>query len=374
MVDLINPSLFCIVPATENKKKTQFYAWHRPRKQWVRVKQWQYWTNILLKTPAYKNINELQYFGFPGEDCLDIHVLGQNLPEGKKICFYALESSPDSASQIQDIIHSKLMDFNYISPLSRVENSHFEILTEINSKVANELRARPAFHLINLDFMKALFPPQNGEKILSSIIKLLTLQFERQNSTWLLFLTFRCDKQCLDTELLKKYMNVLYQNYEDVDFRKHLNSKIYQIGNEIILENDELLQENVFEEIVGISVLKWILKNSVEKGIHMKTRSVGMYKIGEKQKEEDEEGMLFSMVLEFKKDNSFVKDATSLLPTHNPVADEEVLCGIKIIDKISNASHIDDILEKNIELYNTLKQSILSLLDEAGYDIKCYPY
>ncbi len=106
----------------------------------------------------------------------------------------------------------------------------------------------------------------------------------------------------------------------------------------------------------------------------MKTRSVGMYKIGEKQKEEDEEGMLFSMVLEFKKDNSFVKDATSLLPTHNPVADEEVLCGIKIIDKISNASHIDDILEKNIELYNTLKQSILSLLDEAGYDIKCYPY
>lgn len=72
--------------------------------------------------------------------------------------------------------------------------------------------------------------------------------------------------------------------------------------------------------------------------------------------------------------NSFVKDATSLLPTHNPVADEEVLCGIKIIDKISNASHIDDILEKNIELYNTLKQSILSLLDEAGYDIKCYPY
>lgn len=221
---------------------------------------------------------------------------------------------------------------------------------------------------------RGVFPPQNGEKILSSIIKLLTLQFERQNSTWLLFLTFRCDKQCLDTELLKKYMNVLYQNYEDVDFRKHLNSKIYQIGNEIILENDELLQENVFEEIVGISVLKWILKNSVEKGIHMKTRSVGMYKIGEKQKEEDEEGMLFSMVLEFKKDNSFVKDATSLLPTHNPVADEEVLCGIKIIDKISNASHIDDILEKNIELYNTLKQSILSLLDEAGYDIKCYPY
>ena len=48
MVDLINPSLFGIVPATENKKKTQFYAWHRPRKQWVRVKQWQYWTNTLV--------------------------------------------------------------------------------------------------------------------------------------------------------------------------------------------------------------------------------------------------------------------------------------------------------------------------------------
>lgn len=94
MVDLINPSLFGIVPATENKKKTQFYAWHRPRKQWVRVKQWQYWTNILLKTPAYKNINELQYFGFPGEDCLDIHVLGQNLPEGKKFVFMPWKVAP----------------------------------------------------------------------------------------------------------------------------------------------------------------------------------------------------------------------------------------------------------------------------------------
>lgn len=374
MVDLIDPSLFGIVPTVENPKKTQFRPWHRPRKQWVRIKQWQYWTNVLLKTKAYADVDELHYFGFPGEDCLDIHVLGQDLPKGKKICFYALESSTNCASQINDIIHSKLMDFRYISPHSRVENSNFEILNETKSKLVNELRSRPAFHLINLDFMKALFPPQNGEKLLSAIIKLLTLQFERQNFTWLLFLTFRCDKKSLDTELLKKYMDVLYQNYADIDFRENLNSKIYQIKNETILENDELLQEDVFEEIVGISILKWILKNSVEKGIHMKTKSVGIYKIGEKQKDEDEEGHLFSIVLEFKKDNSFVKDATDLLPTYNPVAEEEVSCGIKIIDKISKASNIDDILEKNIELYRTLKQSTLDLLKEAGYDIKLYPY
>lgn len=71
------------------------------------------------------------------------------------------------------------MDFSYISPHSRVENSNFEILNETKSKLVNELCSRPAFHLINLDFMKALFPPQNGEKLLSAIIKLLTLQFER---------------------------------------------------------------------------------------------------------------------------------------------------------------------------------------------------
>lgn len=374
MVELINSSLFGIAPATENEKKTKFHPWHKPRKQWVRVRQWQYWTNDLLKTSQYADINELQYFGFPGEDCLDIHVLGQGLPTGKKICFYALESSTNSASKIQDIIHSKLMDFSYISPYSRVENSNFEILNETTSKLIHELRSRPAFHLVNLDFMKALFPPQNGEKILAAIIKLLTLQFERQNSAWLLFLTFRCDKKCLDTELLKKYMKVLCQNYANVEFREYLNLKIYQVEKETIIEEDNLLQENVFEEIVGISVLKWILKNSVEKGIHMRTKSIGMYKVGEKQKEDDEEGHMFSVVLEFQKDNSVVKDVTTLIQTHNPVEEKEVAYGIKIIEKISKAPDIDNILQENSELYKTLKQSTLNLLDEAGYDIKKYPY
>lgn len=55
--------------------RTDFKPWHKPRKHYVRLKQWCHETRKLLKQFESDQNEELRYFGMPGEDLLDIRVL-----------------------------------------------------------------------------------------------------------------------------------------------------------------------------------------------------------------------------------------------------------------------------------------------------------
>src|SRR5258706_14178098 len=59
----------------ETKARTDFKAWHKPRKHYVRLKQWCEETRKYIKRSDHSFSDELRYLGMPGEDLLDIRVL-----------------------------------------------------------------------------------------------------------------------------------------------------------------------------------------------------------------------------------------------------------------------------------------------------------
>lgn len=342
-----------------------FKPWHKPRKHWIRLNQWNKHILELLETTTSSQIN---YFSFPGKDALDIRTIGKCLPEGKKLCFYGLECREDAFDQ--SITDSLLRDYNYISENSKIEpRTHFEDLGQKTSKLISEVISRDPFHIINLDFTDALLSPTHGRSTVKALLRLLTLQFNRQYSDWLLFITTRCDQKSTNIELLKKCILSLVENYKKESFRREINCLVYKIDENEQLDNTKLLTEQQFEEITIISILKMILQNAVNHHIEMDTRTVYSYTVLESNKKPD----MLSIALRFKK-HIAIDDATQIIEDNPTPTIDEIALGKRIVSCVAHSKDVDKILNDNIETRKEMVQQTKELLNVCGYDITNYPY
>src|SRR5260221_8832642 len=87
--------------------KKEFFAWHRPRKQFVREKQWCLQIGMLLDDAAGLSFdnNTLTYCGLPGSDLLDLRCFHDVIciPRSLKLRFLGFNSaaSPKSNEQVE---------------------------------------------------------------------------------------------------------------------------------------------------------------------------------------------------------------------------------------------------------------------------------
>lgn len=342
-----------------------FEPWHKPRKHWIRLNQWNRHILELLETTTSSQIN---YFSFPGKDALDIRTIGKCLPKGKKLCFYGLECREEAFDQ--SITDSLLRDYDYISEDSKIEpRTRFEDLGKRTSKLISEVVSRDPFHVINLDFMDSLLSPTRGSSIVKALLRLLTLQFERQYSDWLLFITTRCDQKSTNIELLKKCISSLAKNYEKESFRREMNCQVYKIDETEQLDNTQLLTEQQFEEITIISILKMILQNAVNHHIEMNTCTVYSYTVLDSNEKPD----MLSIALRFKK-HIAIDDATQIIEDNPTPNIDEVALGKRIVSCVAHCKNVDKILNDNIETKEKMAQQTKELLNVCGYDISRYPY
>ncbi len=61
----------------EQFPQKEFKPWHRPRKQWIRVKQWKQETLRLVDAITLTD-RPLTYLSLPGDDLLDVRVIYEN--------------------------------------------------------------------------------------------------------------------------------------------------------------------------------------------------------------------------------------------------------------------------------------------------------
>ena len=342
-----------------------FKPWHKPRKHWIRLNQWNRHILELLETTTSSQIN---YFSFPGKDALDIRTIGKCIPEGKKLCFYGLECREDAFDQ--GITDSLLRDYSYISVDSKIEpRTHFEDLGKKTSKLISEMVSREPFHIINLDFTDSLLSPTHGSSTVKALLRLLTLQFNRQYSDWLLFITTRCDRDSTNIELLKKCISSLVENYKNETFRKEMNCQVYKINENEQLNDTELLKEQQFEEITIISILKMILQNAVDHHIEMDTRTVYSYTVLDSNEKPD----MLSIALRFKK-HVAIDDAAHIIEDNPTPTIDEITLGKRIVSCVSHSKNVDKILNDNFEIKEAMVEQTKELLDICGYDISNYPY
>lgn len=356
---------------TENLfERTTFQPWHKPRKHWIRIHQWCSCVQELLARKEFSEISVLNYFGMPGEDCLDIQTIGQNLPKGKKIKYLGIEKEDNT--QYQSIVESKLHDTPYISNESKICNkTHLEELESDYSQITNDIFYGEPFHIINLDLTTSLLPPNKGALMWKSILRLLKCQFGKQTYPWLLFLTTRCDKEAIDEIFFNEKFSIFLDNYRNNDFRHIVNTEIKNLKDDKILNREALLDSTCYEKIVLLTIIKMILKNAVAKHVHMCTESVISYRIEETSCNPE----MHSIVLRFTKEKN-ISDAT-VTPdeeTKKRMDAEELDIASRSGHKVASCKNVDDILTEHPEIKSDMVNKTKEMLKNIGYDITQYIY
>jgi len=367
--DFLEDDVFGKVTELPKGQRSEFTAWHRPRKQWVRSCQWKNSLISLARKREYQNVEELNYFGFPGADCLDVRVLGKALyGENKKLCYYGLETKEENAVRAQAVTESLLHDTPYISEKSRIEaSSQFELLKATNSKLTAEVIAREPFNIINLDFVDSVL---TGPDTMPALSNLLRYQFERQYLPWMLFLTTRYDLQANPIESLQNYVGVLEANLnEHPEFNSSVNTEVFGVDPSTTWDQTALLeQDGCFESVFLLSFLKWILKNAHSNNIRMRLHPIADYKVRELNEKND----MCSLVIEFIKVNQ-PNDATGVIQAIS-ILESELNFALRIVSRVTGIKDVDALLNEEPELFDRMKSEMVSLLDDCGYVIDRYPF
>src|ERR1700685_1322360 len=87
--------------------KKEFFAWHRPRKQFVRDEQWCVQITKLLDDSTEMNLDvgTLKYCGLPGSDLLDLRCFHESIcvPRSMQLRFLGFNSAagPKSEEQVE---------------------------------------------------------------------------------------------------------------------------------------------------------------------------------------------------------------------------------------------------------------------------------
>lgn len=84
--------------------KSDFKAWHHPRKQYIRVAQWKAQICELLSITAFSDERTFNYLSLPGDELFDVRVIHDACREQdvklKYVGFNSIGKNPSRASEL----------------------------------------------------------------------------------------------------------------------------------------------------------------------------------------------------------------------------------------------------------------------------------
>lgn len=337
-----------------------FLPWHKPRKQWVRDKQW--WQQISSHIlPHLTGIDTVRYFGLPGDDILDVRYLQQKLSnEGKSVFMLGLLSSQKSWESAQKQL-SKALDSAGIHRDSAIEQLNFDHLDDPRSLVYRRMEKVGHFDVVNLDFCDNVIAPQLKSRRLSAIKNLLGYQFQVVPRRWLLFLTTRSSKSssCLETfELLAACLD---QNLGVEGFWTEYQARFGTVPVKGRTIDRDALDGQHFINAYTIGIFKIIVKEAVDKRYKIKLDSVVRYNIEGEAAGPD----MISMCLVFTKVISRPGEGDQAVLSEPDYAQ-------KGLRKLSEMRSVDEIIIEDVNKYAQCVKQKMGLLEQSGRNVDTY--
>jgi hypothetical protein len=221
-----------------------FLPWHRPRKQFVRERQWCSEIQALHKaSPIPDGI--LKYLGLPGDDLLDLRHFHATVCDTHdlKLRFLGFNRSARPASAAHADLNVSLDE---VRRMSRVE-TRSDVIPDDFSLMANEssLAFRRAkelgpFDVINLDLCDGFGaqPPAGAleNSYYNAVAKLFTLQSYFKHP-WLFLLTTRVDKPSINAEVLNAFIAKYLQNLQECEPFRTASRDCFNVETEAALKS-----------------------------------------------------------------------------------------------------------------------------------------
>ncbi len=347
--------------------------WHRPRKQYVREKQWQYYTRHLIRVLKKRNALKggiLNYFSFPGIDHFDVEVIGEVVTNaGLKLETLGFLSEAEKAPvkarsqvRLESLIKKDLIEDTSATVPYRIQD-----IVPVTGQAYREVERRAPFHIINIDACGSIAPPsaQHSDRIITALHHLVGLQLNQMRHPWLLFVTTDVRLDTLSCEVRSRLEDVIKRNAENSENFKQgaINclgdANVDDLEDAINCAKDPLR----FQSLFSLGFSKWLLHNAqVEK---WDVECLRFY--GYSTSQDARQISMPCLAYEFKPRPIDYNDQIRIVESPTPRPVKETDYSMRAIESTQKMKNIDCLFAKKPEMGVEYAKKQRDLLTNAGY-------
>jgi len=252
---------------------TELKPWHRPRKQYVRERQWLRLSRSLLdrlEAGSENGPSNIRYLTLPGLDYLDVTLLGE-VCEGlgctlTSVSFLAATEGNPARARAQ-FREESLKQAGRLADNSITLPNRLEEISSPSSQAYHEIKRRAPFDIINIDACGSIALPDanHSRRLLDAIFRLVELQFSRRKTRWVLFLTTDARPNSVSPQLKQAFKDAIIANAAHGNEFRQGAHELFQVaeGGELSTALDAASEsENSFLSFFSLGLSKWLLRTS----------------------------------------------------------------------------------------------------------------
>ncbi|PCI46345.1 MAG: hypothetical protein COB49_08550 [Alphaproteobacteria bacterium] len=357
----------------------EYMPWHKPRKQFVRGKQWIHHSRSRvedLQCRGYFQGNvPLKYLTLPGPDLIDIRLMIDLCAEmGVKLHYTGFCTDTDN-QQIrlrQNISQFRASNNDVVAPGSDVHKVALQGIVHMGSSAHNELLKGGPYQIVNID---ACTPLLTGDvdatgRLIDAVKFIIEFQVNSEAVPWILLLTTPLQRENITDGFLDRLNAQIKENYNaSEDFAKKLKES-FEDGEELDAFLARMSAEHGcnFLNIATLGISKWLVHLGEAGNCRVKKLNGFCYStFGEHPLLPN----MISVCYLFEKQERALNDRSGI--TRNienqinlPNQDDH----IRALNKSFDMTNVDQLLKNDHALYETMIVETMRLLSDIGYDVE----
>ena len=354
--------------------KKAFLPWHRPRKQYVRDKQWgREIGRLIADTPPTGGV--LKYLGLPGVDLLDLRHFHASVCEEHNVNlrFLGFVIGAHSQSKTQTELNVSLDEvrrMSRIDSMSHVMGDNFALAANQSSLAFKKTCELGPYDVVNLDLcdgFNSQAPGTLNDSYYDAVSSLFTVQCRSMNP-WLLLLTTRADKESINDEVLGRLVGKYASNLKTCSAFREASKAHFDIDDHTALDL-AMKSSGSLLPVYLTGLCKWFVGLALEHKppFLVEIRSVYGYRVKKDADNED----LVSIAIRFTPTFHPAGDPLGLTSHPTPPLDEGALA-TKALNRVAKRVDADKQLAKDADLQARMVNASMKLLADARYDISSY--
>lgn len=355
-------------------------AWHSPRKQLVREKQWIYFSRRLIcqekgtpALPEHPNAEpEVRFLTLPGIDYFDVRQIADVCRESgcclTSTGFLERDEGNRRVARAQ-IREQSLIDAGLITGNSHTFPRRLEDIVSTGSQAYRDLKRRGPFHIVNVDACGSIAAPsvRDGNRLIEAVYRIVELQLELNRGRWLLFVTADVRPDSVAERTLNQLCNAIFQNAEaNEEFRNRTLPLLDPEGTDLRAAAEVAAGEAgaTFLRLFGLGLAKWFLGLARSKNWDMKTHHPFCYSTMPRG---DETPSMACLAFEFLPPSPGLLDPHRVVLARPAPGRRHADTSIRAAEKMEGMANADYRLREDDPLRAQLTETLRNLLEEAGY-------
>ena len=361
-------------------KLDRLFPWHKPRKQFIRERQWIAYSRRLISELMAANSlpynangrREIRYLTLPGTDFLDVRLLSSvcgDLDCDLTTTGFLAGSEGNSFNARAQVRQEALVKAGYITDQSQTFWRRIEEISESRGAAIKELQNRSPFHIVNIDACGSLALPgaDHAHRVIDAIYRIVETQLGRTTQKWLLFVTTDVRQENLHAGTLQRLTAAIRLNAAG---SREFALAACRILGSAEAEMDESIRqasEDDGEHFLRLFVLgfaKWLIHLAGERNWSVRMHGCYYYSSAPYPHERP---TMPCLAFEFLPPPAGLRDPLEVTNAQPAPGGTHANQSMRAIAKVQEMSDLDARLAQDPDLAQQLLSKTHSLLEEAGY-------